>query len=315
MIGYSFRVILSAAYRLDRVIDRERVVWGRAGTVRVAPNSETQAEEASVDRPTTGKRHVRSGSVHVTELIGKRIQLPADIDELVPHEPTSHRPPQSRAATMAKIAVLSVATATLCGAVAAATVITRDREAADASARPSNQITGERALLPDELNRAVAGARLPDPKTGSASATLSKDQTGSPAIPPARTGGGAQGNDRAAAGDIPAPAPKADQVRPKTSNRELVIEYYRLIESDPSRAFALLSGDVFKTTLGQFLGSWSGVSKVEVLEVVEQADGVVAVVRMQLIGGSQLRIKQLLTVADTVPQRIIGAELLSAQLN
>ncbi|SDP90927.1 hypothetical protein SAMN05192558_12252 [Actinokineospora alba] len=271
-----------------------------------------------MDRPTTGKRHVRSGSVHVTELIGKRIELPADIDDLVPHEPTSHRPPQSRAATMAKIAVLSVATATLCGAVAAATVITRDREAADASARPSNQITGERALLPDELNRAVAGARLPDPKTGSASATLNKGQDVGPAIPPARTGGthsGAQGADRAASGDTPQRVPIPEQVRPKTTNRELVIEYYRLIESDPSRAYALLSSDVFTTTLGQFLGSWSRVSKVEVLEVVEQADGVVAVVRMHLIGGSQLRIKQLLTVGDTVPQRIIGAELLSAQLN
>ncbi|MBC6446260.1 hypothetical protein [Actinokineospora xionganensis] len=270
-----------------------------------------------MDRPTTGKRHVRSGSVHVTELIGKRIELPADIDDLVPHEPTSHRPPQSRAATMAKIAVLSVATATLCGAVAAATVITRDRESADTSARPSNQITGERALLPDELNRAVAGARLADPKTGSASATLNKGQVAGPAIPPARTGGahGAQGADRVATGDTPQPVQIPEQVRPKTSSRELVIEYYRLIESDPTRAYALLSGDVFSTTLGQFLGSWSRVSKVEVLEVVEQANGVVAVVRMHLIGGSQLRIKQLLTVADTVPQRITGAELLSAQLN
>ncbi|MGH3861407.1 hypothetical protein, partial [Actinokineospora sp.] len=212
--------------------------------------------------------------------------------------------------------------ATLCGAVAAATVITRDREAADASSRPSNQITGERALLPDELNRAVAGARLPDPKTGSASATLNKGQEAGPAVPPARTGGsqsgthgGAQGVGRADSGDTPQRAPIPEQVRPKTSNRELVIEYYRLIESDPRRAYALLSGDVFDTTLGQFLGSWSRVSKVEVLEVVEQADGVVAVVRMHLLGGSQLRIRQLLTVADTVPQRIIGAELLSAQLN
>lgn len=282
-----------------------------------------------MDRPTTGKRRVRTGSVHVTELIGRQTQVldltiaPDEVIRIAPLEPTSDRPTPSRAATMAKIAVLGVATATLCGAVAAASLISRDREtvANDPGTQP---ITGERALLPDELNRAViessAGGRIPDQSTGSASATLGRAKP-TTTNPRSRQNGATadRDDDRPNPGQTVAAwtaGPSAAEPQPgstKSSHRELVLEYYRLIESDPSHAYELLAG--FETTLGQFLGSWSSVRKVDVLTVEERADGVVAVVRMHLVGGAQLRIKQLLTVADSVPQRIVGAVLLSAQIN
>ncbi|CRK59921.1 hypothetical protein [Alloactinosynnema sp. L-07] len=281
-----------------------------------------------MDRPTTGKRRVRTGSVHVTELIDRQtrmLDLSVVADEIIrvePLEPTPDRPAASRAATLAKIAVLGVATATLVGAVAAASLISRDRESGgnDPATRP---ITGERALLPDELNRAViessTGGRIPEQRTGTASGSLS-GSTAAPAIPSARRNGAAsvdrdqtEAPATGAADHTAEPASTKAAKPANTSHRELVLEYYRLIESDPSRAFALLSG--FQTTLGQFLGSWSSVRKVEVLDVVERGDGVVAVVRMHLVGGAQLRIKQLLTVVDSVPQRIVGAVLLSAQIN
>ncbi|WP_436492308.1 hypothetical protein [Actinokineospora sp. HUAS TT18] len=46
-----------------------------------------------MDRPTTGKRRVRTGSVHVNELIGRK-HLALDPDEIrvEPLEPTPHRP-------------------------------------------------------------------------------------------------------------------------------------------------------------------------------------------------------------------------------
>ncbi|WP_436492309.1 hypothetical protein [Actinokineospora sp. HUAS TT18] len=222
---------------------------------------------------------------------------------------------------MAKIAVLGVATVTLCGAVAAASLISRERESGtnDPAVRP---ITGERALLPDELNRAViessTSGRIPDQSTGTASASV-RGENAAPTLPRQRQSGAASGGRVDTPGPTMAtdstPQTKAttDVAPAKASHRDLVLEYYRLIESDPSRAFGLLAG--FDTTLGQFLGSWSSVRKVDVLDVVERPDGVVAVVRMHLLGGAQLRIKQLLVVADSVPQRIVDAVLLSAQIN
>jgi hypothetical protein len=51
-----------------------------------------------------------------------------------------------------------------------------------------------------------------------------------------------------------------------------------------------------------------------VLGLQQRADGVLAVVRMQLNGNRHLQLQQLLTVADS-PRRIVGVELLSAQRN
>ncbi|MGQ0837596.1 hypothetical protein [Actinokineospora sp.] len=276
-----------------------------------------------MDRPTAGRRRMRSGSVHVTELIGRQapvFDLPPEADaeptetfamvDIEPAEHGAHRRPLSRRAQVAKIVGLGVATITLCGAVAAATMISRDRAAVatDPSTRPSLQITGQRALLPHELNPTAddAGPAVPAPRTGAASATVR--------MTPARTA------------TTPAPAPGTDAttrpargvdtvVRPTTSSRDLVLEYYRLIESNPGGAFGLLSGETLGVSLVEFLGAWTSVVGVDVLEVVEQPDGVLAVVRMQLVGGTELRIRQLLKVAGTTHRQIVGAELLSAQLN
>ncbi len=50
------------------------------------------------------------------------------------------------------------------------------------------------------------------------------------------------------------------------------------------------------------------------LSLQQQADGVLAVVRMRLVDGGHLQLQQLLTVADS-PRRIVGVRLLSAQRN
>ncbi|WP_147459897.1 hypothetical protein [Actinokineospora cianjurensis] len=97
-----------------------------------------------MDRPTTGKRRVRSGSVRVADLIRRQPEPgpdPVDAPEaftptvdtqsvrLVPgHEVGEPGHPASRTARLAKLTGLGVAVVTLCGAVAAATVVARDRD-------------------------------------------------------------------------------------------------------------------------------------------------------------------------------------------
>lgn len=264
-----------------------------------------------VDRLTTGRRHVRAGSVSVTELITKQAarpeaDAPGTTDAPVEPEsaPASHRRPPSRGAQLAKITSLGVATIVLCGAVGIASAIARQhQENPDPADRPGARISGERALLPDELDRSLTpdgAAAVTPPKPAPTTQPATPARTTAPAEP--RTSGGA-----GVSADSPAvPAPVSDL--------DLVREFYQHLPSDPAVAFGLISPDLLHSTLGQFLDSWSLVRSVQVLGLQERADGVLAVVRMKLAGGGHLQLQQLLTVAES-PRRIVGVELLSAQRN
>ena len=298
-----------------------------------------------MDRLSTGRRHVRAGSVSVTELISKQarrpespapitvaVRAPAFIPVEAPTEPiakllteppadprpesptdlettaieplpatrASHRRPQSRSVQVAKMTSLGVATIVLCGAVGVATMIAQQRREETPTDRHAAAITGEQALLPDELNRT-----LPAPGT----APAAKPAKPAPVATPAET---------AAVAEQPPPPTRTSTPAPKKdaslSDAELVLEFYRLLPNDPGRAFDLISPSLLHSTLGRFLESWSLVRSVDVLSVAEQADGVLAVVRMRLADGSHLQLQQLLTVADS-PRRIATVRLLSAQRN
>src|SRR5439155_20499941 len=99
------------------------------------------------------------------------------------------------------------------------------------------------------------------------------------------------------------------------SKIQLVERFYTLAAGAPDRAFGLLDGTLLGTDLDQFVRSWSSVRDLQVIDVREQGDDVLAVVRLRLPDGTYLRVQQLLDVANTVPRRIIGAEILSAQRN
>lgn len=284
-------------------------------------------EPGPIARPTTGRRHLRAGSVHVTELIKKQpplLDVPKNAEKTshgeqgdgaldglldpAPSRPSSHRKPPSKAAQAAKLAGLGVASFVLCAAVAFASMITherRDGTQTQAAERPVMEITGERALLPDVLNRAIPlSTESPAPSLPAAggNASGSIDNQVPPALP-----------------QPPAPAPADTRNGPHRegvepiSNKQLVEEFYRLVLTWPDKAFDLLAADLLGTDLGEFVQSWATVSTVAVLDVRDRGDDVVAVVRMTLPDGSHLRLQQLLTVADTAPRRIIGAEILSAQ--
>ncbi len=264
--------------------------------------------------------------MHVSELLGHRpevfdLPIPTQaespdgaLDILLdqdPEAPCSHRKPPSKAAQLAKIATLGVASCLLCAAIAYGSMITHQNDQATPdqarpNIHPAADLSGEQALLPDVLNRAV-------PRTGAATAELPG---------PEANATDTVDNTRPASQD---PAPRqqpetpAEEAPPPTddtvSKKELVEQFYRLVPSWPATAYGLLDPGLLGTDVTQFVQSWSMVSGLEILDVQERGDDVLAVVRMRLPDGSHLRIQQLLNVANTVPRRIVGAEILSAQRN
>jgi hypothetical protein len=266
-----------------------------------------------VNRLTTGRRHVRAGSVHVTELISRqalRSEASARAgreDGLL--EQAASRRESSRGAQFAKLTSLGAATLVLCAAVAMATMISHERAGKSAADRPALRITGDQALLPDELERTVPSAGAPQARVAEEPAPAPmptpRDPVPSTTRPTATT-------QPTTTSQPPStrPSPAADEL----SDVALVESFYELLPSDPDSAFEMLAPNLLRSTFGEFLDSWSTVRDIDVLEVREHADGVVAVIRMALDDGGAIRIEQLLTVADS-PHWITGAQLLSAQRN
>jgi hypothetical protein len=276
-----------------------------------------------VDRMTTGRRHIRAGSVHVTELINKqarRTGVPAPlaapsagsepdtlVDVLEPIEPDL--PAESKGFQLAKLTSIGAATLVLCGSVAAATMISHQRADQQVAERPTIRITGDQALLPDRLDHTLPSSGAPAPPVPRPA------ERPAPAKPPAPEHNTDHAEHRAVpktpAGTVGlAPAPAVAPV----SDADLVRMFYRLLPRDPSAAFGLISPSTLKASLGEFLDSWSTVEGVDIVNIHEQADGVVAVIRMTLGDGGRILMEQLLTVADS-PHRIVAAQLLSAQRN
>ena len=269
-----------------------------------------------MDRLTTGRRHVRAGSVSVTELITKQAtpepaesaREPEREPDLVTVDPvaagpTSHRRPVARGVQLAKMTSLALATIVLCGAVGVASTIAQERaeergERSGTNGGPAARISGEQALLPDELNRSLTptGAKAAAPPKP---APATQPRATAPATPRTTT---------------PAPAPPKQPAVAPVSDAQLVRQFYDVLPTDPAVAFGLLSPDLLHSTLGQFLESWSHVRSVKLVDLREQANGVLTVVQLQLADGGRLRLQQLLTVADS-PRRITDVELLSAQRN
>lgn len=266
-----------------------------------------------MDRLTTGRRHVRAGSVTVTELLSRQAS-PARCTDSSPATPdedstdvipavlaATHRREPARGAQLAKLATLGVAGVVLCGAVTLASFIaSQRREAAESAMRPSVQITGEQALLPDVLDKT-----LPRSSTRAQEAPARVPEDGQPVptpVPPVRV----------TPGDTGTSASESTATASPANDLELVREFYEDLPEAPLTAFKLLSTDGLDMDQDEFLAAWSMVSEIDSVDVVQRADGVLATVRMRLTDGSQLRVEQLLTVAES-PRRIVGVQLLSAQ--
>ena len=273
-----------------------------------------------MDRLTTGRRHLRAGSVTVTELLTRQ-PSPAHCTDSSPQPDSdtnsdtdstdtipvvaaaAHRRGPAKGAQLAKLASLGVAGAVLCGAVTISSLIAHQRrEGTHPALRPTQQITGAQALLPDKLD-----ATLPEAPATPSSAPAAEERqapiTAAPeptATPASNTGGTAASGGAVSIG--------------QETDLELVREFYENLPDSPVAAFRLLSPDLMNTGLGEFLASWATVVTIDSVAVAQRADGVLATVQMRLFGGGRLRIQQLLSVAES-PRRIVGVQLLSAQRN
>jgi len=271
-----------------------------------------------VDRLATGRRHRRAGSVTVTELLTRQASptpctdsSPAlddiddtDITETIPVVvQAAHRREPAKGAQLAKLASLGVAGVVLCGAVTISSLIAHQRRETGHALRPALQITGEQALLPDELDQTLPQEPAPVSSTPEAAedtpAPVAPAPAPVPAVPVPDSG-------TTASGGAVTTGPASDL--------ELVREFYENLPHSPVSAFDLLSPDVLGMDLDEFLSSWSTVVAVDVVNVEQRADGVLATVRMRLADGGHLLVRQLLTVAES-PRRIVGVQLLSAQRN
>jgi hypothetical protein len=286
----------------------------------------TEAMDRPCEQVSHGRRHIRAGSVHVSELIRNQplpFELPSPgtepstppgsgLDGLLDPTaaPSSHRRPVSKAAQAAKIAGLGVASFALCASIAYGSMITHERREHGTAAvppRPTMDISGEQALLPDRLNSVVPKGgitglpQLPGPPIN-ASDTIDNPGPNSPMASPPGHQGSPSGPGMSRGGE-------------PTSKKELVEQFYRLVPTWPAQAFTMLDSNLLGTDLNKFVQSWSTVTGLEVIEVSERDDNVFAVVRLRLPDGSHLRVQQLLDVANTTPRKIVGAEILSAQRN
>jgi hypothetical protein len=225
--------------------------------------------------------------------------------------PATHRRPQAKGGQLAKLASLGVAGAVLCGAVTISSMIAHQRrETMTPAQRPTLQITGDQALLPDQLGQTAARPPIvPPPPVHPpvATPTVVTDSIAPPrqtTVAPPPTPPAADG------GTTPAAHPEIGPA----SDLDLVREFYENLPQSPTAAFGLLAPELVGTDLGEFLDSWSTVREIETLHVTQRPDGVLATVLMRLRGGGHLRIQQLVTVAES-PRRIVGVQLLSAQRN
>lgn len=192
----------------------------------------------------------------------------------------------------------------LCASIIAASVINTHRQAAaNAAARPSLETTDQQALLPNlftlgpgtptDGNRTVTG--LPLPNKGAAATSID-------------TGPGAATQPEQKKGASSHPVLAESPI-----NAELVRRYYDLLANHPNQALGLLDDALLGSDMSRFVSSWSQVRGIQVLDVQQRPDGLLAIVEAVLPDGGTARVQQLLKVTSTSPQRITGAEIISAQ--
>ncbi|MFD5829828.1 hypothetical protein [Lentzea sp. NPDC060358] len=267
-----------------------------------------------MQRPaTTGRRHTRSGSISVADLLKQQpVRIPsheeASTDALVASllGPTENmtattavipvvpgRRRRAKRTRVARAVGLLTGAAVLIGSITGAAVMAGQRPANSGvpyAERPV-ALSGSSALRPDVLSAQVPNERPPVPQTSAApmpqpSALLL--QTPEPTTPSVSIG----------------PHPQVDVVK----------RFYELLTTKPGSAAKLLSPDLVGADPEAFTKAWGLVKTVNVDQTSLRPDGsVLAVVSLQEVDGSWLRVEQLFRLTDTTQPRIVGTEVLSAQ--
>lgn len=269
-----------------------------------------------MQRPaTTGRRHTRAGSISVADLLKQQpVRIPsqeeAEVDALVtsllgPTENTTAatavipvvtgRRRRARRTRAARAAGLFTGTVLLVSSITGAAVLVANRPentGVPHSERPV-ALSGASALRPDVLSAQLPNENPPPSQTTAvapapAPVPAALPQVPEPAAPEVTTG----------------PHPQVDVVK----------RFYDLLTTEPGAAAGLLSPDLLGARPEEFVAAWNMIKAVNVDQTSVRPDGsVLAVVSMQELDGSWLRIEQLFWLTDTTQPRIVGTEVLSAQ--
>lgn len=266
----------------------------------------------------TGRRHARTGSVSVAELIGKQPSRPG---------PASGRAPA--------ISVELIGEGRPCGGRSSG-----DLFGGDLGAGPPGPLGDGSALRPHRARRAarvvgwITGALVL--VTSVVAAAVLAEQRGAVVqhlaveVLPAMSGASALRPDLLSAelggtavvdsglvvdGPLPVPQPATPEVvvGPKPQV-EVVRRFFELLPARPASASALLSPDLVGASPADFVESWSLITAIAVESVANRPDGtVLAVVSMRERDGGLLRVEQLFRLTGVSAPRIVGAEVISAQ--
>jgi predicted nucleic acid-binding Zn-ribbon protein len=267
---------------------------------------------------------MRAGSVPVAELIKKRrvpikvsaydkplalgIVKPQEADE--EERPHTHRLQPVKAGSFVRAAGLGVATVVFCASFGAAALIDQRRqEPLPLAIQPMVEMSGDRSLLPALFNigptHAPEAASPSGPqltRTPTVSTTVDQDiSTKQDDHAPTSESTTAQ-NSTAAEGTAQAES-KAETVR----------KFYDLVRQQPAQAAELFAHALQTNALSQFITSWTSVGRIDLVDVRERADGMVATINMVLPGEYTMRVQQLLRFTDEQPPKIHDARVISAQ--
>ncbi|SDF68118.1 hypothetical protein SAMN05216553_102636 [Lentzea fradiae] len=271
-----------------------------------------------MQRPaTTGRRHTRAGSISVAELIRQQpIRIPSQEEAATDALVSSLLGPNATANATAATAVIPVASghrrrakrnriaraaglltgaALLVSSVTGAAILVANRPpnaGIPYSERPV-ALSGASALRPDVLAAQLPNERPPAPQTTAVApmpqpSALLLQQQPEPSTPEVSTG----------------PQPQVDVVK----------RFYELLITKPGSAARLLAPNLVGSDPTAFVDAWSMIKTVNVDQTSLRPDGsVLAVVSMQELDGSWLRLEQLFWLTDTSQPRIVATEVLSAQ--
>ncbi|GAA0237641.1 hypothetical protein GCM10010492_40920 [Saccharothrix mutabilis subsp. mutabilis] len=268
-----------------------------------------------MQRPTTsGRRHNRTGSVSVAELIRKQrtpLRIPSPeqaatqglVTELLGEPVHRSAPPPSRRG--ARIAGLVTGALVLITSVAAVAVLAGHRAPGPERPRAAapREISGHSALRPDVLSAELGGSAEPGGST--------------------RTGDGAEPGRPAEVAPLPMAAddPAAPSVVPPPSvatgpnpRVDVVRRFYELLPAKPAEAARLLSPELVGGSGREFVAAWDRIQSITIESTSARPDGsVLAVVSMQERTGRWMRVEQVFWLTETSQPRITGTRVLSAQ--
>lgn len=266
-----------------------------------------------MERPTSGRRHIRAGSITVAELIRNRptpVRAPSRDEateavtvttpsgaatEPMPavrpsaeagsghHPPNTHRRRAAHSGQLAKLAGLGVATVVLCGSIAAASIINTRRQAGTEAAgravtgmSETSGMSGEQTLLPNMFTLTAGDTpRITTelPAPNKGSASATVDNRGASHRPGDAGKKQPAGPRTTGAAPVDTGQTGTGQADAVPTDAELVREYYKRLARQPREAVALLDGLLRRTDLTRFLDSWSQTRDIRVVDVQPRDDG------------------------------------------